>query len=164
MKTHIARTAGVVVAVLALDYLLLVGIGLFLTKVLGKGSALVESEDELNKSLADGRTPRMDDVTYLLSGLGNTGAIIGALVVVAIALYFATKKWGPSIFLVLAVSGQALVFLLVTADDQPAATGREAARLVAADLELPERPHRRGDRAVRRQRAAGRSGTSGSPG
>ena len=57
MKTHIARTAGVVVAVLALDYLLLVGIGLFLTKVLGKGSALVESEDELNKSLEDGRTP-----------------------------------------------------------------------------------------------------------
>ncbi len=38
MKTHIARTAGVVVAVLALDYLLLVGIGLFLTKVLGKDS------------------------------------------------------------------------------------------------------------------------------
>jgi len=114
MKTHIARTAGVVVAVLALDYLLLVGIGLFLTKVLGKGSALVESEDELNKSLEDGRTPRMDDVTYLLSGLGNTGAIIGALLIVAVALYFATKKWGPSVYLVLAVSSQALVFLLVT--------------------------------------------------
>lgn len=113
MITRVARVAGRVVLALAVLYGVLVGIGLLLTKVL-ENSALVEEEDALNQALADGRTPEMNDVTYLLSGLGNTGAIIGALVVVAVGLRIASKKWAPSIFLVLAVSSQALVFLLVT--------------------------------------------------
>ena len=113
MTARVARSAGIILALLALDYLLLVGIGLLLTKVLEK-SSLIHKEDAINRSLADGRTPRMNDVTYLLSGLGNTGAIIGALIVVAVSLVIAMKKWAPSIFLVVAVSGQALVFLLVT--------------------------------------------------
>jgi len=114
MMSRIARTAGIVAVLLALDYVLLVGLGLLLTKAFGNDSSLVQTEDEVNQGLADGRTPAMNDVTYLLSGLGNTGAIIGALVVVAGALLWATRKWGPSLFLVLAVSGQALVFLFVT--------------------------------------------------
>lgn len=114
MMSRIARTAGIVIVLLALDYLLLVGIGLVLTKVIGTDSALINAEDNLNEGLAHDRTPTMNDVTYLFSGLGNTGAIIGALLVVSVALLWATKKWGPSLFLVLAVSGQALVFLLVT--------------------------------------------------
>jgi membrane-associated phospholipid phosphatase len=111
---RIARAAGIIAVLLALDYLLLVGLGLVLTKVLGKDSALIKWEDKVNTGLADGRTPRMNDVTYLLSGLGNTGAIIGALLVVSVTLFAVTRKWGPSLFLVVAVSGQALVFLLVT--------------------------------------------------
>jgi membrane-associated phospholipid phosphatase len=114
MVSRIARTAGIVAVLLALDYLLLVGIGLILTKGLGNDSSLINAEDNLNEGLAHDRTPTMNDVTYVLSGLGNTGAIIGALFVVSVALLWATKKWGPSLFLVLAVSGQALVFLLVT--------------------------------------------------
>ena len=112
MKARIARTAGVVLVLLVLDYLLLLGIGLLLTKVF-KGDAWLTSENELNEDLADNRTSGLNDVSYLLSGLGNTGAIVGALVVVAIALVVAMKKWRPSIFLVLAVAGQALVFLCV---------------------------------------------------
>jgi membrane-associated phospholipid phosphatase len=111
---RIARAAGIIAVLLALDYLVLVGIGLFLTKVLGAESALINAEDNLNEGLAHDRTPAMNDVTYLLSGLGNTGAIIGALVIVSGGLLWATKKWGPSLFLVVAVSGQALVFLFVT--------------------------------------------------
>lgn len=113
MKARIGRTAGLVVAFLALDYLLLVGIGLLLTKVLEHNSVLLK-ENSVNTYLADHRSPTLNDVTYWLSGLGNTMAIIGALVVVAVALLLVTRRWGPSIFLVLAVSGQALVFLLVT--------------------------------------------------
>ncbi|HET9944887.1 MAG TPA: phosphatase PAP2 family protein [Actinomycetes bacterium] len=111
---RIARAAGIIAVLLALDYALLVLIGWFLTKVLGEDSSLIKWEDGVNTGLADGRTPRMDDATYLMSGLGNTGAIIGALLVVSIGLLVATRKWGPSLFLVVAVSGQALVFLLVT--------------------------------------------------
>jgi len=113
MIGRVARIAGRVVVLLAVLYGVLVGIGLLLTTVLEK-SALVREEADLNEALADGRTPELDDATYVLSGLGNTGAIIGALVVVAVALRLASKKWGPSVFLVLAVSAQALVFLLVT--------------------------------------------------
>lgn len=110
---RVARVAGRVVVLLAVLYGVLVGLGLLLTRVLD-GTGFVREEDELNQALADGRTASMDDVTYVLSGLGNTGAIIGALLVVAVALRLASKRWSLSLFLVLAVSAQALVFLLVT--------------------------------------------------
>lgn len=113
MLRRLAPIAGRTIVLLAVLYGVLVGIGLLLTRVFER-SALLREEAELNESLADGRTPTMNDVTYVLSGLGNTGAIIGAMVVVAIALRLASKKWTLSIFLVLAVSAQALVFLLVT--------------------------------------------------
>lgn len=113
MMRRVARIAGRVIVLLAVLYGVLVGIGLLLTKVFEK-SALVREEDEFNQALADGRTPTMNDITYVLSGLGNTGAIIGATVVVAIGLRLASKRWSMSAFLVLAVSAQALVFLLVT--------------------------------------------------
>jgi membrane-associated phospholipid phosphatase len=112
VTARIARTAGVVVVLLALDYLLLLGIGLLLTKVF-KGDAWLTSENGINTDLAHHRTGSLNDVSYVLSGLGNTGAIVGALLVVAVALGVAMKKWRPSIFLVLAVAGQALVFLCV---------------------------------------------------
>ena len=113
MLHRVTRIAGRVIVALAVLYGVLVGIGLLLTKVFER-SALIREENDFNQALADGRTPTMNDVTYLLSGLGNTGAIIGAMLVVAIALRLASKKWTLSIFLVLAVSAQALVFLLVT--------------------------------------------------
>jgi membrane-associated phospholipid phosphatase len=113
MITSVSRIAGRVLVLLALLYALLVGLGLLLTKVI-EHSWLIREEDGLNRALEDGRTPTMNDVTYLLSGLGNTQAIIGAMVIVAIALRVASRRWTMSVFLVLAVSAQALVFLCVT--------------------------------------------------
>ena len=112
MKARIAGTAGVIAVLLALDYLLLLGLGLLVTKVFDHSSWLT-AEDEINRDLAHNRDGTLNDVSYVLSGIGNTGAIVGALLVVAIALVVAMKKWRPSIFLVLAVAGQALVFLFV---------------------------------------------------
>lgn len=113
MLSRVAPVAGRIVLLLATLYGVLVGIGLVLTRVL-ENSALVREEEELNQALADGRTPTMNDVTYVLSGLGNTGAIIGALLVVAVGLRLASRSWLLSGFLVLAVSAQATIFLLVT--------------------------------------------------
>ena len=113
MITSVSRIAGRVLALLALLYALLVGLGLLLTKVI-EHSWLIRNEDGVNRALAQGRTPTMNDITYVLSGLGNTQAIIGAVLVVAIALRIASRRWTMSVFLVLAVSAQALVFLLVT--------------------------------------------------
>lgn len=113
MLPQVARVAGRVVLALAVLYGVLVGLGLLLTRVFDK-SAFLQNEEELNEALADSRTQTLNDLTYVFSGLGNTGAIIGALVVVAIGLRVATKRWAPSLFLMTAVSAQALVFLLVT--------------------------------------------------
>ncbi|MGZ4593681.1 MAG: phosphatase PAP2 family protein [Actinomycetes bacterium] len=112
MITRVGRTAARVVLFLAIDYAVLVGIGLLLTRVLDK-SGLSSAEDDVNSTLADGRTKPLNDLTYFLSGLGNTGAIVGALIVVAIVMRIVLKRWRESIFLVVAVAGQALVFLCV---------------------------------------------------
>jgi undecaprenyl-diphosphatase len=112
MKARIARTAGIVLVLLALDYLLLLGIGLLLTKTF-KGDGWLTSENDINTDLAHHRTSSLNDASTIGSGLGNTAAIIGALLVVAIALAVAMKKLRPSMFLVVAVAGQALVFLCV---------------------------------------------------
>jgi membrane-associated phospholipid phosphatase len=113
MTKRVARVAGNVVMLLALLYALMVGLGLLLTRVI-EHSWLVREEDGVNKALAEHRTPALNDVTYVTSGLGNTIAIIAALAVVALALRVASHQWRMSVFLVLAVSAQAVVFLLVT--------------------------------------------------
>lgn len=112
MITRTARIASKVLACLAVVYAVLVGIGLLLTKVLDH-SALITAENDINTGLADHRDKPLNDLTYLLSGLGNTAAVIGAMVVVAVAMRLALKRWRESVFLVVAVSGQALVFFCV---------------------------------------------------
>jgi|1186.fasta_scaffold140510_2 membrane-associated phospholipid phosphatase len=112
MLTRVAPIAARVLLSLAVLWAVILGLGLLLTKVLDH-SGLPGVEDDVNRALADNRTPRMNDVTYLLSGLGNTGAIVGALIVVAIALRLLLKRWNESLFLIVAVAGQALVFFCV---------------------------------------------------
>jgi membrane-associated phospholipid phosphatase len=112
MIARTTRIAGKVLLSLAVVYAVMVGFALLLTKVLDD-SWLSTAEDNVNTWLADNRTKPLNDLTYVLSGLGNTAAIIGAMVVVAIAMRFALKRWREPIFLVVAVSGQALVFFCV---------------------------------------------------
>ncbi|MBA3234125.1 MAG: phosphatase PAP2 family protein, partial [Propionibacteriales bacterium] len=112
MLSDVARIAGKVVVCLAVLYGVLVGIGLLLGKAL-KGSAFIEAEDSVNTSLADNRQQPYTDLSYFFSGVGNTLAIIAALVAVAIAMRLLLKRWRETIFLILAVSAQALVFFCV---------------------------------------------------
>ncbi|MDQ1643436.1 MAG: hypothetical protein QOJ90_2787 [Actinomycetota bacterium] len=113
MTSAVAKIAARILLSLAVLYGLLVGLGLILTKVI-QHSGLIHDEDQLNKTLADGRTSPMNHITYWLSGLGNTGAIVGAMLVVAIGLRLASRSWIPSVFLVVAVASQSIVFLLTT--------------------------------------------------
>jgi membrane-associated phospholipid phosphatase len=112
MLTRVSRNAAKILGCLAVVYAVLIGIGLLLTKVL-EHSGLVGAEDHINSGLAHHRDKALNDLTYVFSGLGNTGAIIGAMVAVAIAMRFALKRWRESVFLIVAVSGQALVFFCV---------------------------------------------------
>jgi membrane-associated phospholipid phosphatase len=97
---------------LAVVYAVLVAIGLLVTKVLDH-TGLVTAEDDVTNALVRHRDRPLNDVTYLLSALGGATAIIGAAVAVAIFLRIALKRWRESVFLVVAVSGEVLVFFCV---------------------------------------------------
>ena len=105
MIARVARSTGTVLACLAVVYAALVGLALLLTKVLDH-SPLATAEDRVNAGLADHRDKPLNDLTWVLSGLGNTAAIVGALLVVAIAMRFALKRWREPVFLVVAVSAR----------------------------------------------------------
>jgi membrane-associated phospholipid phosphatase len=109
MLSRLAPIALRILLSLAALWVVIVLLGLLLTRVLNH-TGFVGAEDDINTTLADNRTKPLNDLTFVLSGLGNTAAIIGALVVVAIAMRLALKRWGEPIFLIVAVSGQALVF------------------------------------------------------
>lgn len=111
MARHVPAAAKIL-GCLVLLWAVLLGIGYLLAHV-WQGSAWQHAEDHVNSGLADNRTGRLNDLTYVLSGLGNTAAIIGALLVVAVAMRLALKRWRESLFLVIAVAGQALVFFCV---------------------------------------------------
>jgi undecaprenyl-diphosphatase len=92
-------------------YALMVGVGLLLAKPL---ASAVAGEDAIDRSLAGGRTATWTAVTGFFSTLANTPAIIGTMLVAALILRMVYKRWRESVMLIVAVSLQALVFLLTT--------------------------------------------------
>jgi membrane-associated phospholipid phosphatase len=104
---------GRLVALVALLWALLAGLGLLVTHV-WQHDYPFDAEDGIDRSLAAHRTPLGKAVTGFFSLVGSTGVIIGVLLVVAICFRLAFHRWRESLFLVLAVSTQALVFLLTT--------------------------------------------------
>jgi undecaprenyl-diphosphatase len=110
-RREIARTAARVAAALAVLYAVMVGLGLLLTKLL-EGSWPVTAEGEVNRDLAGERTGVMNDVTVVLGEMGHTITIITLMVVAAVVLRLTLHRWRESAFVVLAVSAQALVFML----------------------------------------------------
>jgi membrane-associated phospholipid phosphatase len=108
----LAWIARVVVSV-ALLWGLLAGFGLLITKV-WQHDYPFDAEDGVDRTLAAHRTGFGKAVIGFFSMVGSTGIIIAVLIVVAICFRLAFHRWRESLFLVLAVSTQALVFLLTT--------------------------------------------------
>jgi membrane-associated phospholipid phosphatase len=113
MPSALGRTLGRAVLLIACLFLLMAGLGLLLTKVLDS-SWPVTAEDEVNASLEAGRTATGNDLTYAAGWLGATAVVVGTLLVLMIVFRVVFKRWRESAFLLLAVSGQAIVFLFVT--------------------------------------------------
>jgi membrane-associated phospholipid phosphatase len=116
VATGKAEGAGVlarVVGLWAVWLAALAGTGLLVTGPLQGGWPLT-AEDELNAGLADGRTPAMDEVTHWWSIVGNTEVIVLSCAVAVLVVRLAVGRWREPLFLVAAVSGQALVFVLTT--------------------------------------------------
>ncbi len=107
------RLVGKVVGALVVLYGLLVGLGLLITKVLEDVPPL-SSEDGVDRTLEQHREPAATAVSGFFSLVGSTPGVISVMIVVAVVLRLVFKRWRESAFLVLAVSGQALVFLLTT--------------------------------------------------
>lgn len=87
--------------------------GLLLTRVLAESWPL-SSEDEINRALVSARSPVGDEVTWVLSRLGDTWVVIGACVVAVIVLRRAWHRWQEAIFVTACTIGQSAVFLLTT--------------------------------------------------
>jgi len=92
-------------------YVLLVGAGLLLANPL---AGAVAGEDELNRDLAEGRTPDWNAVTAFLGMLSNTPAVMATLFVLVVVLRLGYGRWREAATLVTAVLLQATVFLLTT--------------------------------------------------
>ena len=107
------RLAGRVALALAALLAAMVGLGLLLTKVL-ENVPPISAEDGVSRSLAAGRSPDATAVSGFFSLVGSTPVIIGVMLVVAVIFRLVFHRWRESVFLVLAVSAQALVFLLTT--------------------------------------------------
>lgn len=110
------RVGGVTVALLA-GWALVLGVmllsGLLLTRVLAESWPL-SSEDEINRALVSARSPVGDEVTWVLSRLGDTWVVIGACAVAVIVLRRAWHRWQEAIFVTACTIGQSAVFLLTT--------------------------------------------------
>ncbi|MEV6348726.1 phosphatase PAP2 family protein [Actinoplanes sp. NPDC051851] len=92
---------------------LMIGIGLLLTRVLEHVWPFTV-EDGLNRELAGDRSPGWTDVSWFFSEAGSTAVVIGLTALAALVLRLTLHRWREPVFLVAAVSAQALVFFFTT--------------------------------------------------
>lgn len=101
------------VAPVAALLVVMVALGLLITRVLAH-SWPFSVETSVNRGLASERTPEFTTISTFFSNLASTPVIIAVTAVVALILRLVFKRWREPLFLVCAVSAQALVFLLTT--------------------------------------------------
>lgn len=88
--------------------------------VTGFGLLLVEGplrgfgreENEVNQWFESRRTSAWDDITYVVSALGNTQLIIATCAVAVAVLYWKTRQWWLAAVPALAVMAQSLIFFV----------------------------------------------------
>jgi membrane-associated phospholipid phosphatase len=99
-----------IIGPLVLLTLLMIAIGLLLTKTLVHVWP-IRDEDAINRSLAGDRTHTWDLVTSVLSQVANTPAIVAATAACALILRLVFHRWRESLFLIGAVAAQSAVFV-----------------------------------------------------
>ncbi len=109
----LGRAVGTLVAGWAVTLGLVTGAGLAITAYAAQ-VPLLESEDGVDRSLVARRTPTWDDVTALVSFLGDTSFVAPATLVVGLVLRWLLHRWRESLFVLLAVVGHWAVFLTAT--------------------------------------------------
>jgi membrane-associated phospholipid phosphatase len=102
----------VVLPVLVL-YGVLVALGLLVTRALPDVWPL-SVEDGVNRGLEAHRTGGRNDLSLVFSTIASTPAIIAVTAVAAVVLWFVLRRWREPLFLIAAVSAQAVIFLFTT--------------------------------------------------
>ncbi|GID33293.1 phosphatase PAP2 family protein [Paractinoplanes brasiliensis] len=91
----------------------MVGLGLLVTRVAEHAWPLTV-EDDINRALEAHRTAPLNVLSEIASLIGSTPVIIAVTGVAAAILRWKLKSWREPLYLCLAVSAQALVFLFTT--------------------------------------------------
>jgi undecaprenyl-diphosphatase len=109
---RLARVLGLQVLLPVLVWLLvLCGVGYLLGHQLKDA---VSWEDNVNQWFADHRTSAWNDITLVVSHLGNTSTIIIGMLVSSLIIWRLSGRLREPVALIVGVSCQALVFLLTT--------------------------------------------------
>ncbi|WP_426564416.1 phosphatase PAP2 family protein [Angustibacter sp. McL0619] len=103
--------AGQVLLPVAAWFVVLCGVGYLLGHQLKDA---VSGEDGVNRWFAAHRTPTWNDITLVVSHLGNTSTIIIGMLVSAFIIWRLSHRLREPVALIVGVASQALVFLLTT--------------------------------------------------
>lgn len=109
------RAAGVIASTAVCQAALMVGFGLLITGPAARVWPLT-SEDRVTDALERARTGTLDTVSLVVSEAGNTVTVVAGTLLACLVLLLAPRlpRWRDALFLSVAVSLQALVFLVVT--------------------------------------------------
>jgi undecaprenyl-diphosphatase len=113
MLQHSGRMAVRLLLPIAVWTALMIGLGLVITRVLNHDWPFT-AEDGVNRELAADRTPTWNTISKVFSYLAETPTIIAATAVAALIMWLVLRNLREPLFLIAAVSAQALVFLLTT--------------------------------------------------
>ncbi|WP_406284655.1 diacylglycerol kinase family protein [Embleya sp. NBC_00896] len=112
MLTEAGRFLRRIVLPLLILTLVLVGLGLLITRTLD-GVWPFTVEDDLDRTFAEHRSGDWNALTEFFSTLANTGVIIATTLLAAVVARIVGHSWRGPLFLAGAVTGQALVFWFV---------------------------------------------------
>jgi undecaprenyl-diphosphatase len=88
-------------------------VGLLITKVL-EDTGFADADAGLDKWLEKQRTPTGESITHIGTLFGETPTIVGLTAVTVVAFRLVFHRWRESVILAIAVTGQALIFLITT--------------------------------------------------
>ena len=110
MITRVGRLASRIVLLLAALYAVLVGLGLLITRGSAEDDPL--TEDDLIRTLADGRTGFLDGATSAFVALSRPSVVALGAVVMAALLRIALKRWREPVFVLVTVASQAVLVVM----------------------------------------------------
>jgi membrane-associated phospholipid phosphatase len=107
---EVGRRALVLVVAGGLLFVLMLGIGLLLTRT-AFGSAVGGADIALLQWVVDHRVPALDTATVWLADIASTTTVLVAGLLVAVVASLVLRHWWPAVLMAVALVGELLIFL-----------------------------------------------------